>query len=94
MPKRGELYNAMLNGLSSDALTLTCMHLHDSTTTVMEDDWINFSALIGKTPEFPYGSLWNQMNKRILDFIDAEEVDAKDAMVNTIQLMLLLKLKL
>ena len=91
MPKRGELYNAMLNGSSSDALTLTCMHLHDSTTTVMEDDWINFSALIGKTPELSYGSLWNQMNKSILDFIDAEEVDAKDAMIITIQLMLLYK---
>ena len=91
MPKRSELYNAMLNGSSSDALILTCMHLHENTTVIMEEEWINFSALIGKTPEFPYGSLWNQINKNILDFIDAEEVDAKDAMVCTIQLMLLYK---
>ena len=54
-PKRGELYNAMLNGSSSDALILTCMHLHENTTVIMEEEWINFSALIGKTPEFPYG---------------------------------------
>ena len=91
MPKRGELYNAMINGSSSDALMLTCMHLYENTTVIMEDDWIVFSALIGKTPEFPYGSLWNQINKSILNFVDAEEVDAKDAMVCTIQLMLLYK---
>lgn len=91
MPKRGELYNAMVNGSSSDALMLTCMHLYDQTTIIMEDDWIVFSALIGKTPEFAFGSLWNQLNKSILDFIDAEEVDAQDAMMRTVKLMLLYK---
>ena len=91
MPKRGELYNAMFNGSSSDALMYTCTHLYENTPTIMEDDWINFSALIGKTPEFPYGNLWNQINKSILRFIDAEEVEPKDAMVCTVQLMLLYK---
>ena len=91
MPKRGELYNAMVNGSSSDALMLTCTHLYDNTIYIIEDDWINFSALIGKTPEFPYGSLWNNINKNILECIDAEEVDATDIMMCTIKLMLLYK---
>jgi hypothetical protein len=91
MPKRGELYNAMVNGSSSDALMLTCTHLYDNTIYIIEDDWINFSALIGKTPELSYGSLWNNINKNILECIDAEEVDATDIMMCTVKLMLLYK---
>ena len=91
MPKRGELYTAMVNGSSSDALMLTCKHLYENTIPIMEDDWIDFSALIGKTPEFPYGTLWNTINKSILACIDAEEVDAKEIMMCTVKLMLLYK---
>jgi len=91
MPVKGELVDAITNNDSSLALTLTCAHLHDKTTTTLEDDWIATSAYIGKTFGLTFGTLWNAINRDIVQLLEADEVNVATALLCTTKLILLCK---
>jgi len=91
MPAKGVLLNAVLTDDISEALSLTCAHMHQSTISVMEDDWIAISACIGKTFGLAFGGLWNSVNKEILALCAADELTVSQALLCTTRLSLLYK---
>lgn len=90
-PKRGDLLNAMLDQDSSEALQLTCEHLICNSISVMEEDWIALTALIGKTSGMPFGDLWNTVNVELLRLVNADTLKVNEAIMCTTKLMLLYK---
>jgi hypothetical protein len=90
-PKKGDLFDAMIDQNSADALMFTCNHLRAGTLSIMEADWIAMSALIGKRHVLPFGGLWSNINKEIVEVLESDDVSVVNAILCTTKLMLLYK---
>jgi hypothetical protein len=90
MPKRGDLFKAAItDNDSTQALYVTCLYVIKQQFNYLEDEWIAMSSHIGKRDTMPFGRTWIDVNKSILEIIEADEFHIQKALLCTTKLMLL-----
>jgi len=84
------LLDSMLKRDSSEGLLITCKYLLDHKIDKLQDEWISMSSYIGKfvTAENG-GDTWYHVNNQLLNIIEYDKLNVKDALTMTAKLYLL-----